>query len=415
LKNIGQTNKKQYNNKKKVLAYILGFLVLVYFTYAVIQLIKQPTDIFSIENGSLLQEESAVGYIIRKETVVQGNNYKNGMQQIKAEGEKVAKGDSIFRYYSNNETELTKKIADLDVKIQEAMANENNLFSSDMKLLENQIQEKLLQTTELKDIQKISEYKKEISTKINKKAKIAGDLSPQGSFIKKLIEERSSYEKSLNSGAEYVTAPESGIVSYRVDGLENILTTDSFSSLNKKFLEELNLKTGQIVASNYECGKIVDNFEAYIAVNLNSDNAKNAKTGDKISLRLSNSKEIPAKIHTIIQEEESRLIILNITNELEMLANYRKITFDVIWWSYSGLKVPNDALIKEQDIYYVERNRMGYTDKIPVKVLKQNELYSIIKNYTTEELENELQYTDTQIKQAKTIVLHDEILVKPTQ
>lgn len=130
-------NKKPKKNMKKVtIAYVIGLIILVYFVYAIIQLIKQPTDVFVIENGSLSEEESSIGYLIRDEIVVQGNNYKNGMIQIKTEGERVAKGDSIFRYYTNNEETLIKKIQELDIKIQEAMETETNLFSSDMKLLE---------------------------------------------------------------------------------------------------------------------------------------------------------------------------------------------------------------------------------------------------------------------------------------
>ncbi len=427
MKKMGKINSNvnpKINKKKVKFGYAIGLIVLVYFVYAIIQLIKQPTDVFMIENGSLSEEESAVGYVIRNETVVQGNNYKNGMVQIKSEGERVAKGDSIFRYYSNNEENLVKKIQELDVKIQEAMENETDLFKGDMKLLENQIEEKLIEVSNLKDIQKISEYKKDINTKITKKAKIAGSLSPAGSYLRKLIDERSSYENSLNSGAEYVTAPESGIVSYRVDGLENVLTLESFSTLNKKFLQDLNLKTGEIVATSNESGKIIDNFEAYIATSLQSDKAKDAKVGDTVKLRLSNSEEITAKINYIIDEAESKLIIFKITNGLELLSNYRKVTFDVIWWNYSGLKVPNEALIKEkantgtagiagEDIYYIVRNRMGYTDKILVKVLKQNSSYSIISNYTTEELKEQLGYTDTELKQVKTIVIHDEIVLNP--
>lgn len=428
MKKIGKINNKDMpkkNMKKVTIAYIIGLVILVYFVYSIIQLIKQPTDVFVIENGSLSQDESAVGYVIRDEIVVQGNNYKNGMIQIKSEGDRVAKGDSIFRYYSNNEETLIKKIQDLDVKIQEAMDNESktSLPSSDMKVLENQIQQQLIELAQLKDVQKIEEYKKDINSKITKKAKIAGELSPSGSYIRKLIEERSSYENSLNSGAEYVNAPESGIVSYRVDGLEDVLTPESFSALNKKFLESFNLKTGEIIATSDESGKIINNFEAYIATSLESQQAKYAEVGDKVTLRLSNSEEIDAEIEYIIEEENSKLIIFKVEEGLDLLASYRKITFDIIWWSYSGLKVPNDALIKEtaeqgsklegQDIYYIVRNRMGYTDKILVKVLKQNETYSIITNYTQEELKEDFGYTDDEISAAKSIVLHDEILINP--
>jgi putative membrane fusion protein len=422
-KNVSKPKRKKTNKKKIMLVYAIGIIVLIYFVYCIIQLIKQPTDVVAIENGNLSEEENAIGYVIREETVIQGENYKNGIVQIKSEGEKVAKDDPVFRYYSNNEETLTKKIQELDIKIQEAMENTATTPTSDMKLLETQIQEKLIELEKLNDIQKIAEYKKDISAKITKRAKIAGDLSPSGSYIRKLIEERSSYESSLNSGSEYINAPVSGIVSYRVDGLEDVLTPDSISTLTSDFLDSLKLKTGEIVSSSGEKGKIINNFEGYIITSLKSEKAKEIEVGKTVKLRLSNSEEISAEVVNITEEENSRLITFKITNGLDMLANYRKITFDVIWWSYSGLKVPNTALVAEpakegsaqegNNIYFVIRNRAGYTDKIPVKILKQNSSYSIITNYESTELKEEWGYTDTEVKAFKSLVLYDEIMIHP--
>jgi thymidine phosphorylase len=39
-----------------------------------------------------------------------GTHYQNGIVQIKTEGERVAKGETIFRYYSNDEENLKKQI-----------------------------------------------------------------------------------------------------------------------------------------------------------------------------------------------------------------------------------------------------------------------------------------------------------------
>ena len=50
---------------------------------------------------------------------------QNGIYEIKAEGEKVAKGEPIFRYYSNNEDSLNNEINELNNKIQEAMLRTN--------------------------------------------------------------------------------------------------------------------------------------------------------------------------------------------------------------------------------------------------------------------------------------------------
>lgn len=415
MKTNEEVTKKNIINKRKIIISILLFAIIVYSIIVVYKLIGNPVDNFFVENGEITFEESTEGYIIRDETIVEGNNYKNGIAQIKSEGDKVAKGESIFRYYSNNEEDLTKKIKDLDVKIQDAMSKDNTLFSSDIKLLESQIEQKLVDIYEQNDIQKIKEYKKDINTYITKKAKIAGEKSPSGSYIKKLIDERTSYENKLNEGAEYVTAPKSGVVSYRVDGLEDVLSVDGFSKLNKKFLDDLKLKTSQVIATSEEKGKVINNFKCYLACYIKSDKAKEAKIGDKVKIRLPNSKETTATVEYIsVEEDNGVLLVFGLGNYVEELISYRKIAFDIIWWSDKGLKVPNSAILKdENNISYVVRNRAGYYEKIYVNVLRNNNNYSIVKNYTTKELQ-ELGIDNNQISNRKSISLYDQLVLEPT-
>lgn len=408
-----KVKKKSSSQKKKVMVSITLVAILFYVAYAIYLLVNQPTNIFTIEEGKLYQEETDIGYVIRKETVVKGENYKNGMMQIKSEGERAAKDENIFRYYSSNEETLKKKIEDLDHKIQEVMLNDTSLFSSDMKLLENQIDEKGADINQIEDSSKLAEYKKNISDLVTKKAQIAGDLSPKGSYLNQLIEERKGYESQLNSGAEYVTAPVSGIVSYKVDGLEEVLTPDNFSSLSKEYLESLDLKTGKLVATNEESGKVIDNFSCYIVTVSSSEEAKSAEIGKKIKIRLSNNTEVLAEITNLIKENEQEVvIILKIEKEIEELINYRKITFDLIWWDDSGLKVPNQAIVTENDLNYVVRNRAGYLSKMLIKIKKQGEKYSIVETYSTEELK-ELGFSNEEIARYKKISLYDEILLNP--
>ncbi len=400
-------------NKKKIVLYVALLLLLIYILYTIYLLIKQPTDIFTIEEGKLYQEETDIGYVIRNEKVVKGQNYKNGMEQIKLEGEKVAKNENIFRYYSANEEGLKQKVAELDNKIQEVMKSDTSLFSSDMKLLENQIDEKVANINKITDLTKLEEYKREVDDLVKKKSKIAGDLSPKGSYLNQLIAERKEYENQLNSGAEYVTAPMSGITSYKVDGLEETLTPDNFGTLSKEYLESLDLKTGKVVATNDECGKVIDNFYCYIATVTDSEEAKQAKIEDKIKIRLSNNSEITAEITNIIKEDDGEiLLILKINKQIEELINYRKISFQLIWWSETGLKIPNQAIIEENGKYYVIRNRAGYLSKILVKVKRQGEKYSIIESYSTEELKEE-GFSNEEIAKYKKISIYDEIIVNP--
>ena len=398
--------------KGRVFAVVLILaLVFIYAVYLVAKLVQNPTNTFMVTNGKISQEESDIGYIIREETVVKGQNYKNGMVKIKNEGEKVAKGDSVFRYYSSGEEELKNKIAELDVEIQSLMQNEKSSFPSDVKLLESQIEKELDSIYGVNNAQKIQEYKKNINSYITKKAKIS---SPSNSRLKELLSQREEYENRLTSDSENVNAPESGIVSYRVDGLESVLTTEDFTKFNKSFLQDLKLKTGQTVASNEEVGKIINNYQCYIVFNSNTNEAKNSKVGDTIKIRVQNSDTLKASVENIIDEDdESKTITVKITNDVEKLIAYRKISFDIIWWDAEGFRIPNEAIKEENGLSYVVRNRNGYYNKMLVKILKQNDEYCIVRQYKTEELE-ELGFTSSQIYSMRNIALYDEIVLNPT-
>jgi len=353
------------------------------------------------------------GYIIRNEEIAEGKNNSNGMIQVKSEGEKVAKGSQIFRYAVENEDEINKKISELNTKIQEAMLGQTEMFPSDIKAIENQIETKIDGLKSKNDIQEIAEYKKDINTYITKKSKIVGDLSPAGSYINNLIEERESYQKKLSQNAEYVTAPMAGVVSYRVDDLEEVLIPDNIGELSKDSLQDLNLQTGQIVTTSNEKGKVINNYECYIATILESDEAKEAKLNKKVTLRLSTQDEVNAIIsHIDKQEDKSILIVFKINDCVEKLIDYRKITFDVIWWRYEGLKVPKSAIYYDNGLSYVVRNRGGYQDKILIEILKENDNYCIVGNYGNEDLIS-LGFTSQEIIDMKNISIYDEIVINP--
>ena len=131
--------KRKINRKKQIAFIAILIVILCYTIYMVYRLIIKPTDTFIVENRKISSEESVQGYIIRDETVLKGENYKNGLVQIKSEGEKVAKGEAVFRYYTTGEEQLKNKIKELDVKIQEAWEKEDNVPSGDIILIEGEV------------------------------------------------------------------------------------------------------------------------------------------------------------------------------------------------------------------------------------------------------------------------------------
>lgn len=400
---------KDLGKGRKIIAILSAIVIIAYIIWAIYLLIVHPVDTYVISQGTISQEDETVGYIIRNEKVQKSENNSNGIYAIASEGQRVAIEEPIFRYYSDNEKEITAQMNDLNYKIQDLLEQEKGVTSADIKAIENQIEEKIENINTLSNYQEISEYKKNIDTLISKKINFIGDVS-ENKEIKNLVKERNALENKLKNGSEYQKAPMSGVVSYRVDGLEESLTPELFDIINEQYLDGLDLKTGQIISASNECGKVIDNFKCYIAVTMNSKEAKEAKVNDTVQIRISNKEEENAKIIQINEESGKRTIIFQINKMSEDLINHRKIAVDVIWWDISGLKVPNQALMQENGLYYVTRNKAGVQSKILVKVKKQTDKYSIIESYKNEELQ-ELGYSAQEIKNYKKISNYDEIMI----
>lgn len=380
----------------------------MYLIVLLVNLIKKPTETFVVEKGKIYQEEFAEGYIIRNESIINIEDKSKGIVPIKAEGEKVAKGESIYRYCIDNEDEINKKIEEIDLEIQQNFNNDDAYFSTDIKLINNQIDQKLDNLYENNNIQKIIQEKNDINTYLTKKIKIKSENS-NNTTLKTLMDKRNSYENQLKDNSKYIQADSSGVISYRIDSLETKLKTDDFSYLNEEFLKELDVQTGQIIASSLEGGKIVDNFRCNIACILKSDEAKNSEVGKSVKLRLQNSEEISAKIvYKSVESDNKILLVFEINDSVVNLIKYRKTSFDVIWWSDSGLKIPNSAIKYEDNFSYVIRNRAGLKEKILVKVLRKNEKYSIVENYSYAELK-EAGYDMSKLSNKKSISVYDQI------
>ena len=388
---------------------MLGIVILLYLIILLVNLIRKPTETFVVENGKVYQEEFTEGYIIRNESIINIENKEKGIVATKSEGQKVAKGENIYRYCIEDENEINKKIEEIDIKIQEILNNDDGTYySTDIKLINNQIDEKLNQLYENNDIQKIMQEKNDINTALTKKIKIKSENSDDDN-LKNLINQRNLYENQLTNNSEYIQAEIGGIISYRIDGLEETMKCDDFSYLNEQFFKKIDVQAGQIVAASAEKGKIVDNFKCNVACMLESEEALNSEVGKFVKLRLQTSEEISAKIVYKSNESANKVILVfEIDEEVAELIKYRKISFDVIWWSATGLKIPNSAIKYEGDFSYVIRNRAGLKEKIIIKVLRKNEKYSIVENYSYTELK-ESGYDMTSLSTKKSISVYDQI------
>lgn len=414
--------KKKGNNLIFVLLSII-IIIFVFLIVNIVRLFNKPIETTLVKNGELIKYEEVTGYVIRDETVLDLSVYDGIMQIVTEDLNKVKAGGIIANFVSSSEKDLIKKIEELDEKIEDAMQTQQTIYPSDVKALDASIQIELYENIKNNsDINSIKENKAKVNASIKKKAQIVGELSPVGSKLKELISERNDYEKQINNAKKELTSPKAGIVSYRVDGYENEFTKKNISNMTWASLLSYDLNANQIIPTSNKNVKVVDNFESYIAIFMNSEESKNANLNDKIYLRFQNTgdKLISASVEYISEEADGRLILLKIQENNEELTKYRKINFDVVWWSYTGFKLHKSVISQKEVINStgqciatlssVTIPKVGYDEIAYVKIVKEFGNYVIVDNYTDEEY-IEMGFTEDEIKNFTTIKMYTEVLV----
>ena len=403
--------KKQFSKNALIVivSVVLATMIIAWF----IRVVNSSAETMIITDGTISQSETLTGYYVREEKVVNSDKNKNGMQQIITEGQKVAANESIFRYYSESENDNKAKINEIDEKIQKLVETSDiGLYNSDLRLIDSQMLDSLKNISTYNSIQNIKELKSAMKVLENKKAEIVASSTTNDSEISKLISDRKTLEKQRDADSTYIKAPVSGILSYRIDGLEDQLKFSDINNYNNEYLENLNLDTGKIIPTSTTEGKIVNNFECYVITNASSEEAKKAKVRDKVQITLPTGRTIDARVANIIEEQNgSRTIAIKFSDNIDEVTSYRKVPFDVIWWNSTGYKVKNSGIIEENNLHYVIRSRQGHLKKVLVKIKKQTDTYSIVKNYSASELK-ELNYDK---KALTSLMLNDEILLNPTE
>ena len=115
------------------------------------------------------------------------------------------------------------------------------------------------------------------------------------------------------------------------------------------------------------------------------------------------------------------MVIFKVPTNTEALTKYRKINLEIIWWSDNGLKVPNDAIkyvtVKNEQtgeaiatIPTITIIESAYHETAWIKVIRSTEKFSIVENYTDEEL-LDMGIDEGLFKERINIKMYDEVLV----
>jgi len=388
---------------------VVGSICMVLLAALLIVSISRNAKQYLVENGTLEYTEIVTGYIVKNEECIRKDQSKV-LVPIIADGSKIAKGNIIATYKGEEYKDYEKTLAEMDKQILEKMQDLPVVYSSEIDAIEDTIHLYVKDSIGETVYNKMQDYKQKINSNINKRANIIGELSPDGAEIKKLVKERNEYEASAKKSNDNILAPMPGIVCYTTDGLEDDLKVNNIKNLSYNNIKKVIDENKESDNTNI---KVVNNYEAYVVLKASLDNLEYMAEGYDYRLKLieQDNYELLGNIERIIKTEDGVEVYFRISNGIEHIVNLREVELEVVWGYAEGLIVPTEALNKYENIdsYYITAIKYSEYQNVPVRLELKNDNYSVVKNYSDEELE------ELNIESEYLLKLYDRIIVNKKQ
>ncbi len=342
--------------------------------------IKSETAVYYTATDGL----DITGLIVRNETLVTSD--KSGVLHfLVSDGGRVPKDGIIANIYDNEASSITlNEIEDLSKKISdiEEILSYNDTDAINLDIINAKVQNDIndfVLSAATSDFSRVNSSSSDLLSSINRKQAALGYDVDFSSQLEKLKEKYNSLSNELPSAKGKVKAEKSGYFVSKTDGYEEVLRETNLDNLTYEFLDDIKPKE----TPDNVVGKIVSDYEWYIAARVSVNESLNFKEGERLVIEtaVKASKELPVTVKQInISKNSDNAVVLFACNQMSSeLAAMRSGPMTVIKNRYSGLKIPRSALRVVDSVrgVYVESGMQ--VDFVPVEIVFKTDSYLICK------------------------------------
>lgn len=359
--------------KKKTRIRVALFLVVIYLVVLAFMSFKPPS-IAKVVYGNVASYFETQGMVVRNEKVVYSS--KNGYIIKKLqENKRVPKGYKVVQM-SNKESvgDLSYQLDAINEKIDIAenkQANGNG-FTDDINKIDNDIKGLL---SEIKKDARMGTFNitqrdiNKLSSMLEKKNAIASDNPFVKDNVTKMENEKKDIEELIRNSYTYTKSPEAGIVSFYIDGYENINgdNISNYDVFNEKPQDNSSKDEGDFVNAGDPLFKIVDNYQWYIYIKVPSKEPA-LKNGENVKLNI-HEKSLDARVVKLIKQNDGHCALLGLNQQYDGFVKDRFVKLKVVKNSDEGMMLPYKSIINANGKRYVYKYASNGIKKIEVKVL----------------------------------------------
>lgn len=300
----------------------------------------------------------ADGLLVREEQAFPG---QAGIVDVtRSEGEKVGVGQTVALVYRDSQAQSDQAELDalaLEIELLEYAAFQGGDVESAARLDEDILQSvvTLRASAALGDYANLEEQVLAVKSGVLKRGYTYGDGGVTAADLTQRLKDLRSQYTSLKSQASAATtrvrASQSGVFSNLVDGYESRLTPETVFQLTPADLKTAAAGGG---APENSVGKLITDNRWYFAAALPADAAQRLRKGGTATLRFTGdfSQDVDMRVDQIGDPVgDQSLVVFSTDRYLTRTTLLRRQTAELIFDSWSGLRVPKEALHMDKYTY----------------------------------------------------------------
>lgn len=409
--------REKIRRKRMIFRTVIMSFILIYLVFrAVPSLLANNAKTVLPEKGTLIEKIPAQGFMIKSETVVKSTR-DGELDFIAPEGERLGAGAEVVSINSLNDTSsLRQELMQIEESIAalERSEKENKILDNEKEKIE-EVQETLvdeLQNTIISgNFNNVYLLKGKISLYDEKNKDISFSNTLAGQSLESLKTKRDNINAEIKSNHGKYYTSQGGIISYIIDGYEEIYLPKDFENytydkLISKELKNISPKSG--VSVGEPIYKIVDNFEWYMAIKVEDlKQIQDFEVGNTIRVEMKEDKlELKGRIIAINPLDNKGVMVIRFNTMLHNIYNNRFSKVDVIKYTKDGYKIPTKAIVDKDSTKGVYiKDKSGIVKFRPVIIIGED------NNYTYIDIGDNNGNILLKDQAVKTVTLFDEIFL----
>lgn len=377
--------------KQNIKIIILILAIVIFFIFFLNKDALKKKTIYTIVNGTIERSQETNLYLLKKESLVEYNKSLPVISIID-QGKRTSKLETIATYKSNSYDDYQNQIAQVDKQIQLLIKDLPATYSADITNIEDKILSYAKEAQSTTSYVKMQECKAKLDELAYRKIIVLANSTPDSSAIRDLINKREELVKLSKEASDVINAPISGIVTYKIDGLENTYDYNDIEDYDIQKYNEIISKYDTATSSEFGI-KVVDNYSVYLLLKTKRDeNEQYIAENNRYRIRITDFENTTyySQLIKLTQDEEYNYCLFKISNEIDNIVDYRKLSCEVVWKTQSGMAIPTNAIYKDEEKGY-DYVLMVYGAeyiRVPINIVASSDSIVIADNLEKEEIES---------------------------